>query len=153
MSFLSVQILANKWWLARVGWRHCKRSSKALASSNSFWAAEIYRQLTGIAAIKEAVVIGQQWQGDVRVVLFVMLNHGHELTAELEKDIRHAIRTGASPRHVPAVIKAVADIPRTLSGKVVELAVRDIIHGKEVKNQSALANPEALALFEGFREG
>lgn len=114
--------------------------------------AEIYRQLTGIAAIKEAVVIGQQWQGDVRVVLFVMLNHGHELTAELEKDIRHAIRTGASPRHVPAVIKAVADIPRTLSGKVVELAVRDIIHGKEVKNQSALANPEALALFEGFRE-
>jgi len=114
--------------------------------------AEIYRQLTSIIAIKEAVVVGQQWQGDVRVVLFVMLNDGHELTAELEKDIRHAIRTGASPRHVPAVIHAVADIPRTLSGKVVELAVRDIIHGKEVKNQSALANPEALALFKGFRE-
>lgn len=113
--------------------------------------AEIYRQLTDISAIKEAVVIGQQWQGDVRVVLFVVLNEGDELNAALEKEIKDSIRAGASPRHVPAVIHAVADIPRTLSGKTVELAVRDIIHGKEVKNQSALANPEALELFKAFR--
>lgn len=112
--------------------------------------AEIYRQLTGIKEIKESVVVGQQWQGDVRVVLFVVLEDGVGLDDSLMQHIRASIRAGASPRHVPAVILAVPDIPRTLSGKTVELAVRDVIHGREVKNQSALANPEALAHFENL---
>lgn len=109
--------------------------------------AEIYRQLTAIKDIKESVVVGQNWQGDVRVVLFVVLEKDVQLDEALLQHIRQSIRTGASPRHVPAVVIAVPDIPRTLSGKTVELAVRDVIHGREVKNQSALANPEALQYF------
>ncbi|WP_425486858.1 AMP-binding enzyme, partial [Aminobacter niigataensis] len=83
-------------------------------------------------------------------VLFVRLAPGVSLDAELEKRIRTKIRTGASPRHVPAKIVAVADIPRTKSGKITELAVRDIVHGRPVKNQEALANPEALELYVGL---
>ncbi|PWK65666.1 acetoacetate--CoA ligase [Aminobacter sp. AP02] len=112
--------------------------------------AEIYNQVEQMPEIVEAICIGQDWQDDVRVVLFVRLAPGVSLDAELEKRIRSKIRTGASPRHVPARIVAVADIPRTKSGKITELAVRDIIHGRPVKNQEALANPEALELFVGL---
>ena len=109
--------------------------------------AEIYRQVETLDDIREAIVIGQQWQGDVRVVLFVVLAEGAELNDELQKKIRTIIRAGASPRHVPAVILTVPEIPRTVSGKIVELAVRDMVHGREVRNRNALANPGALAHF------
>lgn len=110
--------------------------------------AEIYRQVEKLDAINESIVIGQEWDNDVRVVLFVVLSEGYELTDELRQQISATIRSGASPRHVPAKIIAVQDIPRTKSGKITELAVRDIVHGREIKNREALANPEALALFE-----
>lgn len=110
--------------------------------------AEIYNQVEQMDEVLEAICIGQDWDDDVRVVLFVRLAEGVTLDADLEKRIRTKIRTGASPRHVPARIIAVTDIPRTKSGKIVELAVRDIVHGRAVKNQEALANPEALDLFK-----
>ncbi len=109
--------------------------------------AEIYNQVEQMPQIEEALCIGQSWQSDTRVVLFVRLAEGVQLDADLEKSIRSKIRSGASPRHVPAVIVPVADIPRTKSGKITELAVRDIVHGREIKNREALANPEALELF------
>lgn len=109
--------------------------------------AEIYAQVEQIPEVLEAIAIGQDFEGDVRVILFVRLKAGAVLDAALDKAIRTKIRTGASPRHVPAKILAVADIPRTKSGKITELAVRDVVHGRAVKNQEALANPEALALF------
>ncbi len=109
--------------------------------------AEIYNQVEQLQEVIEAICIGQTWDDDVRVVLFVRLAQGVALDAALEKKIRDKIRTGASPRHVPARIIAVADIPRTKSGKITELAVRDVVHGREVKNKEALANPEALDLF------
>jgi len=109
--------------------------------------AEIYNQVEQIPEVLEALAIGQDWDNDVRVVLFVRLRDGAVLDEALSKGIRDKIRTGASPRHVPAKIIAVADIPRTKSGKIVELAVREIVHGRPVKNQEALANPEALALY------
>ncbi len=106
--------------------------------------AEIYRQVEQIDEVMEALCVGQDWQGDVRVVLFVRLREGTTLDPALEERIRRRIRENATPRHVPARIVQVADIPRTLSGKIVELAVRDLIHGRAVKNTEALANPEAL---------
>jgi acetoacetyl-CoA synthetase len=109
--------------------------------------AEIYRQVEKLEAIKEALVIGQDWQGDVRVVLFVVLQDGQAMNERLEKTIRAEIRTNCTPRHVPAKIIAVADIPRTKSGKITELAVREIIHGRPIKNAHALANPESLDQF------
>ena len=111
--------------------------------------AEIYRQVERIEEVLESVAIGQQWQGDVRVVLFVLLRGEVELDAALEQRIRAEIRQHATPRHVPARILSVRDIPRTRSGKIVELAVRNIVHGQPVKNTEALANPEAL---EHFRD-
>ena len=109
--------------------------------------AEIYRQVEKLPEVTESLVIGQSWEDDVRVVLFVTLAAGAALTDELERRIKAVIRTGASPRHVPAKIVAVADIPRTKSGKITELAVRDVVHGRPVKNREALANPDALALY------
>ncbi|PHP66261.1 acetoacetate--CoA ligase [Zhengella mangrovi] len=109
--------------------------------------AEIYNQVEQLDEVIEALCIGQDWQDDVRVVLFVRLADGVTLDDDLEKKIRTKIRTGASPRHVPARIVAVADIPRTKSGKITELAVRDVVHGRSVKNKEALANPEALDLY------
>ncbi|SLN12275.1 acetoacetate--CoA ligase [Oceanibacterium hippocampi] len=109
--------------------------------------AEIYRQVESLDEVAEGLVVGQDWQNDVRVVLFVRLKGGVTLDAALEDRIRRRIRENATPRHVPARIVAVADIPRTLSGKIVELAVRDVIHGRAVRNKDALANPEALDLF------
>jgi acetoacetyl-CoA synthetase len=109
--------------------------------------AEIYAQVEQIPEVVEALAIGQDWDNDTRVVLFVRLREGAALDEALIARIRARIRAGASPRHVPARIVAVADIPRTKSGKITELAVRDIVHGREVKNREALANPEALELF------
>ena len=109
--------------------------------------AEIYRQVEQIPEVAEALAIGQDFAGDVRVVLFVRLAPGAVLDEVLVKRIKDRIRTGASPRHVPARVVAVSDIPRTKSGKIVELAVRDVVAGRTVKNKEALANPEALDLF------
>jgi acetoacetyl-CoA synthetase len=109
--------------------------------------AEIYRQVEQLQEIEESIVIGQDWQGDVRVVLFVRLRPGLALDEALAERIRQQIRRNATPRHVPARILAVADIPRTRSGKITELAVRDVVHGRPVKNREALANPDALELY------
>ncbi|MFY9698616.1 MAG: acetoacetate--CoA ligase [Rhodoplanes sp.] len=114
--------------------------------------AEIYAQVEQIPEVVEAICIGQDWQHDVRVVLFVRLREGVTLDGALKDRIRKQIRTGASPRHVPAKIVQVADIPRTRSGKITEIAVRDVVHGRPVKNTEALANPEALALYENLTE-
>jgi acetoacetyl-CoA synthetase len=114
--------------------------------------AEIYAQVEQIAEVLEAIAIGQDWDNDVRVVLFVRLKPGTQLDDMLRETIRRKIRTGASPRHVPAKIVQVADIPRTKSGKITELAVRDVVHGRPVKNTEALANPEALVLFKDIAE-
>ena len=111
--------------------------------------AEIYRQVEKLDEVLESIAIGQQWEDDVRVVLFVVLRPGVDLDNDLQARIRNVIRTGATPRHVPAKIVPVADIPRTKSGKIVELAVRSVVHGEPVKNTEALANPEAL---EHFRD-
>ncbi len=112
--------------------------------------AEIYRQVEKFPEIKEAIVIGQDWQGDVRVVLFVVLAPGVTLDPPLVSKINSEIRKNCTPRHVPAKIIAVADIPRTKSGKITETAVRDVVHGRPIKNAHALANPEALELFKGL---
>ena len=114
--------------------------------------AEIYRQVERLDSILGALVIGQDWEGDVRVVLFVQLREGQRLDAELEAEIRTSIRANATPRHVPARILQVPEIPRTRSGKIVELAVRDVVHGRPVRNKEALANAEALKLYEGLAE-
>jgi acetoacetyl-CoA synthetase len=109
--------------------------------------AEIYRQVEKLDEVMESIVIGQDWENDIRVVLFVMLKEGVELTGALSLKIKDQIRANCTPRHVPAVIAQVADIPRTKSGKITELAVRDIVHGREIKNSEALANPETLELY------
>jgi acetoacetyl-CoA synthetase len=114
--------------------------------------AEIYAQVEQIPEVVEALAIGQDWDNDVRVVLFVRLAPGSTLDDTLIAKIKNQIRTGASPRHVPAKVIGVADIPRTKSGKITELAVRDVVHGRAVKNKEALANPEALDLFADIPE-
>jgi acetoacetyl-CoA synthetase len=114
--------------------------------------AEIYAQVEQIPEIIESLAIGQDWDNDVRIILFVKLSPGQALTPELDARIRRQIREGASPRHVPAKIIAVSDIPRTKSGKITELAVRDVVHGREVKNKEALANPEALDFYRDLPE-
>ncbi len=111
--------------------------------------AEIYRQVEQIEEVVESLAIGQDWKGDVRIILFVKLQEEVQLTPELNARIKEKIRAETTPRHVPSLILTVADIPRTKSGKIVELAVRDIIHGRPVKNTEALANPEALEYFRG----
>jgi acetoacetyl-CoA synthetase len=114
--------------------------------------AEIYRQVEKLDEVVESIVIGQDWQGDVRVVLFVRLREDATLDGALVKRIKETIRANTTPRHVPAVILQVADIPRTKSNKIVELAVRAIVHGQAVKNMEALANPEALEHFRNRAE-
>ncbi|WP_226667153.1 acetoacetate--CoA ligase [Microbulbifer aggregans] len=114
--------------------------------------AEIYRQVEKVEEVLDSICIGQEWGDDVRVVLFVVLREGLALDDELTQKIRTTIRANTTPRHVPAKVIQVADIPRTISGKIVELAVRNVVHGKPVKNQEALANPQALALFENLEE-
>jgi len=100
--------------------------------------------------VLESLVIGQEWGSDVRVVLFVRLRDDTLLDEELEQRLRDGIRRNATPRHVPARIVQVSDIPRTKSGKIVELAVRDVVHGRPIANREALANPEALELFRSL---
>ncbi len=109
--------------------------------------AEIYRQVEKLDEVLESLCVGQDWEDDVRVVLFVKLREGHELNDALQERIRKSIRQETTPRHVPARIVQVADIPRTNSGKIVELAVRNIIHGRPVNNTDALANPDSLELY------
>ena len=114
--------------------------------------AEIYRQVEKLDEVVESIAIGQNWRDDVRVVLFVILREGLELDDALRHRIRSVIRENTTPRHVPAKIIAVPEIPRTKSGKIVELAVRAIVHGDAVKNTEALANPAALEHFAGIAE-
>jgi acetoacetyl-CoA synthetase len=109
--------------------------------------AEIYRPVEQMPEVLESLVIAQEWQHDVRIVLFVKLRDGIALDDPLIRRINGQIRANASPRHVPARIVQVGDIPRTKSGKIVELAVREVVHGRPVKNREALANPEALDFF------
>ena len=111
--------------------------------------AEIYSAVESMPQVAEALAIGQEWEGDVRVVLFVRLQTGCTLDEALRREIRATIRAQTTARHVPAKILAVPDLPRTLSGKITELAVRNVVHGLPVKNVDALANPEAL---EHFRD-
>ena len=114
--------------------------------------AEIYRQVEQIEEVLEGLVIGQIWKGDTRVVLFVKLKENSNLTQEIINQIKSKIKVGASPRHVPAKIIAVNDIPRTKSGKIAELAVRDLIHNKQINNITALANPECLEEYKNIKE-
>lgn len=114
--------------------------------------AEIYRQVEKVDAVIDSVVIGQDWQDDVRIVLFVKLRDGKTLDEELINTIKTTIRKNASPRHVPAKILQVPDIPRTLSGKIVELAVRQVVHGQQISNLQSLANPQTLDYFKDREE-
>lgn len=114
--------------------------------------AEIYRQLAALPEIVDSVVIGQDWQDDVRIVLFVKLRDNLALTDALETTIRQTLRNHASPRHVPAKILDVPDIPRTINGKIVEIAVRDAVHGRPINNLASIINPDALAFFKNRAE-
>jgi acetoacetyl-CoA synthetase len=114
--------------------------------------AEIYRVVEEFGEIADSLVVGQRWDGDVRIILFVVMGEGCTLDEGLKGRLREAIRRDASPRHVPAVIVEAPAIPYTLNGKKVEIAVTRIIHGEEVKNRDALANPEVLDFFQGVRQ-
>ena len=114
--------------------------------------AEIYRQVEKLTEVVDSICIGQTWDDDVRVILFVVLRPGVELSTDLQQMIRQTIRQETTPRHVPAKIIAVSDIPRTISGKIVELAVRKVVHGEVVTNTDALANPGALEQFKNRAE-
>ncbi|MDP4013688.1 MAG: acetoacetate--CoA ligase [Candidatus Nanopelagicales bacterium] len=139
-------------WTAHCGIVIHGRSDATLnAGGVRIGTAEIYRQVEQIDGIAEALAIGQEWEGDTRIVLFVRLSAPEgRLTDELQAAIRSRLRAQCSPRHVPARIVAVTDLPRTRSGKLAELAVADVVHGRPVRNTEALANPEALALFAGL---
>jgi len=112
--------------------------------------AEIYRQVEALDEVVDSLVVGQPWQNDVRVVLFVVLRPGLAADEALVKRLKDQIRKNTTPRHVPEKVLQVADIPRTINGKKVELAVIQTIQGEEVKNKDALANPEALEYFKGL---
>jgi acetoacetyl-CoA synthetase len=114
--------------------------------------AEIYRQVEVLEEVADSIVVGQDWQGDTRIILFVKLAEGLELTEELAGKIKTTIRKNTTPRHVPAKIIAVADIPYTISGKKVEIAVRNVVHHEPVPNIGALANPESLKLYQALEE-
>ena len=114
--------------------------------------AEIYSEVEKLNEVKESIVIGQAWDNDVRIVLFIVLNPNHKLNEDLLKKIKTQIRKNTSPRHVPSKIIAVKDIPRTKNGKIVELAVKNIIEGNKIKNKEALANPQALEQYKNLKE-
>jgi len=114
--------------------------------------AEIYSEVEKFKEIKESIVVGQSWDNDVRIVLFVVMNTKFILTEDLLKKIKIQIRKNASPRHVPSKVIVVRDIPRTKSGKIVELAVKNIIEGNNIKNKEALANPKALEQFKNLKQ-
>ena len=143
-------------WIEATGHGGYVISGRSDATLNSggvrIGTAEIYRQVERLDEILEALVIGQDWDNDTRIVLFVRLREGVALDDTLTAKIKKQIRDNTTPRHVPARIVAVSDIPRTKSGKIVELAVRELVHGRPVKNMEALANPEALKEFEARAE-
>ncbi|MGD0519566.1 MAG: acetoacetate--CoA ligase, partial [Thermoguttaceae bacterium] len=114
--------------------------------------ADIYRQVETLPEIADSIVIGQDWENDVRIILFVKTAVGVDLNESLVNKIKKIIRENTSPRHVPAKIIPIADIPYTINMKKVELAVRNVIHGKPVLNKDALANPEALELYRDLSE-
>jgi len=112
--------------------------------------AEIYRQVEKVNAVVDSIVVGQDWEDDTRVILFVVMREGLTLNDDIINELKLTIRKNATPRHVPAKVIQVADIPRTISGKIVELAVRSVIHSEPIKNSDALANPEALEYFKNL---
>ena len=114
--------------------------------------SEIYSEVEKFSEIKESIAIGQSWNNDIRIILFVVLNENYTLNENLEKKIKLQIRKNASPRHVPKKILAVSDIPRTKSGKIVELAVKNIIEGNKIKNKEALVNPDVLDQYKNLKE-
>ena len=114
--------------------------------------ADIYRQVEKLDEIMESIVVGQNWNNDMRVILFVVLKDNLILNDQLKLSIRNIIRKNTTPRHVPEIIIQINGIPRTRSGKIVELAVKDVIHGEEVKSIEALANPESLEYFRDLVE-
>ena len=114
--------------------------------------AEIYTEVEKLEEIKESIVIGQSWNNDIRIILFVVLNQGYKLTDEIKNSIKKAIKSNASPRHVPSKIISILDIPKTKNGKLVELAVKQTVEGEPIKNIEALANPESLKQFKNIKE-
>ena len=114
--------------------------------------AEIYSVVEKFEEIQESIVIGQSWKNDIRIILFVVLNSGYNLTNEIKDKIKKAIRFDASPRHVPSKIIAISEIPKTKNGKLVELAVKHSIEGERIKNLEALANPDSLKQFKNIKE-
>ena len=114
--------------------------------------AEIYNVVEKLEEIKESIVIGQQWNNDVRIILFIVLNKDYQLTKKIEEKIKKTIKVNASPRHVPSKIIPILDIPKTKNGKLVELAVKQTIEGIKIKNLEALANPDSLEQFKNIKE-
>jgi acetoacetyl-CoA synthetase len=114
--------------------------------------AEIYNVVEKFDEIQESIVIGQSWKNDIRIILFVVLNSGYNLNSEIKSKIKKAIKSDASPRHVPSKIIAISEIPKTKNGKLVELAVKQSIEGETIKNLEALANPDSLIQFKNIKE-
>ena len=114
--------------------------------------AEIYKIVEAFDEILESIVVGQSWDNDVRIVLFIKLKEGLHINENLTLRIKNSLKVNVSPRHVPSKILSVPDIPRTRSGKISELAVKDLIHGKKIKNKEALSNPETLSFFKNIKE-
>ena len=114
--------------------------------------AEIYNVVEKFDEIQESIVIGQSWKNDIRIILFVVLNSGYNLNSEIKDKIKKAIKSDASPRHVPSKIIAISEIPKTKNGKLVELAVKQSIEGETIKNLEALANPDSLMQFKNIKE-
>jgi len=114
--------------------------------------AEIYNEVEKFKEVQESIVIGQSWKNDIRIILFVVLNEGYNLTDEIKSKIKKAIKTNASPRHVPSKIISVLEIPKTKNGKLVELAVKQSVEGEVIKNLEALANPDSLKQFKNIKE-
>ena len=114
--------------------------------------AEIYSVVEKFRDVQESIVIGQSWDNDIRIILFIVLNKGYDLTSEIKDKIKKAIKINASPRHVPAKIIPILEIPKTKNGKLVELAVKQSIEGEAIKNLEALANPDSLKQFKNIKE-
>ena len=114
--------------------------------------SEIYSVVEKFEEINESIVIGQSWNNDIRIILFVVLKTGYELNLELKDKIKKAIKLKASPRHVPTKIISILDIPKTKNGKLVELAVKQTVEGQKIKNLEALANPDSLNQFKNIKE-
>jgi len=114
--------------------------------------AEIYNIVEKFKEVQESIVIGQSWKNDIRIILFVVLNKGYNLTNEIKNKIKNAIKTKASPRHVPSKIISISEIPKTKNGKLVELAVKQTVEGDAIKNLEALANPDSLKQFKNIKE-